>query len=54
MIHVMSFALFRARLTNIRARGTYSGSELAAAAHEGGGCAANLGTVDVELDTAGK
>jgi hypothetical protein len=53
MFHIMSFALFRARITDICACGTYSGSELAAAAHEGGGCAANLGTVDVELDTAG-
>jgi hypothetical protein len=54
MIHVMPFALFRARITDVRAGSAYIGGERAAAAHEGGGCATDLGTVNVELDATGK
>jgi hypothetical protein len=50
VIHIVTFAFFGARITDISAHLAYRRSELTAAAYESGGRATDLGAIEVELD----
>lgn len=52
VIHIVPFAFFSACITDIGAGGAYCRCELTATTHEGHGCSADFGAVEVEFDAA--